>query len=192
MNFEWWADVGKYIVAILVAAVGILLYFKKEIFDQILAAVQDRYDRRMEHLRTELGLQAFRDETQFAALHARRAVVIAKTYRLMRDMVKATERFPGDLEQLPGTPASERLEDVSTALAAFRSYYAPRQLYFPKSTADRIESLRSGCFGVVQSFRRIPPDDKKIESVFQRLTDELQPLFERLEAEFRELLGIVE
>ncbi len=160
------------------------------------AELKAQHDTILEQLRSDLRLDAFRQETRFASLHARRAETIAETYGLLRKLQAMTSRYINECGYTEQPSLAERRSDVGKALEAFEEYYLPRELFLPASTAERINEFRKKHLKVVFKFKRgveqgrddRTGDDSWGESV-DMMDREVTPIFEELKSEFRLLLG---
>ena len=66
------------ITAILMVVLGFLA--RSWILERLKHSIQHEYDVQLERLRGDLRIDAFRNETRFARLHADRALAIAEVY----------------------------------------------------------------------------------------------------------------
>ena len=112
--------------------------------ERLKQSIKHEYDIQLERLRSDLRVDAYREEIRFSKLHERRDVVISGTYALLRKVrneVKSLLNFPNTGDPVDPT-TSEGLTKIGEAIAEFNTYFFPRQIYIPHEIASEITDLR--------------------------------------------------
>lgn len=152
-------------------------------------------DATVERLRNELQLKTIEHQVRFSRLHERSAETIAETYSLLQSYLQAVADYVKVFEMAGEKPKSERREAVNNALKNFREYFVKRRIFLPKETAKRIHNLDEKLFEAARHFAvKIEGHETTASSAdwmkaFSSVNEEIPPVLELLEDEFRSLLG---
>ncbi|MBI5918379.1 MAG: hypothetical protein HY849_03265 [Nitrosomonadales bacterium] len=185
------------------ALLAVLGFAGKSLLEKVIARDTKRFeseikaqaDATVERLKNELQLKTIEHQIRFSRLHEKSAETIAETYSLLRSYLHAVADYVKVLEMAGEKPKAERREAVNTALQEFRSYFVKRQIFLPKETARRVRELDEKLFKSAQHFAmKIEGQETTASSddwmkAFSSVNEEIPPVLELLEDEFRELLG---
>lgn len=152
----------------------------------------------IERLKAELQIAASEHQIRFANLHEKVAKVVAGTYARLYRLREAIQRYGAIIESSNTPPKKEQREAAGQAMKDFHEYFLPRRLYLPKDLANRIKSFDDKLYKVALGFKRDIEEDEKPgytsrvtwADVDKVMTDEVRPMFDELEDEFRNLLGV--
>ncbi|MBL8511296.1 MAG: hypothetical protein JNM52_06590 [Betaproteobacteria bacterium] len=192
---------------------ALLLWLTKSwISERLKNAIKSEYDQKLEshkaqlkaqseveieRLRSQLSISAIEHEVRFSRLHEKRAEIIAETYSLLKllfvrfgDYVKVFE-LAGDL------PNETRRKLAAEAHQNFRSYYGTKLIFFPKTTAAKLEDIdlqlvktfNEFVLGVEMTEGRGGGGVEKWMQIFDRVDGEIKTALSELEDEFRKLMG---
>ncbi|QDT75757.1 hypothetical protein [Lacipirellula limnantheis] len=168
---------------------------QQNVFDRHLAEMRIKHEIELERLRSDLRVDAFRNETRFSRLHADRAQAIADVYAGLRGLRGAF----GDYAVATVDPADwPRLREATIdAFKRVTATFYPKEIYIPASTADKVhEYLRETHLNFV-AFRQQVDTERRDEhryfkawqDVAENMVGKSKRLFEDLRDDFRRLLG---
>jgi len=153
-------------------------------------------DVEIERLRSSLKLMALEHQVRFSRLHAKRAQVIADLYNLLWEARSMAAQFI--LQHTRDAEESQKAREKVVELFRFISL---NRIYLPKSVCALLDTFegklrRSVVFVEVYWVRAEHSNEqtreqanKVIQDAVQALESDLPQLFEKLETEFRALLG---
>jgi hypothetical protein len=186
---DWLVFVANLIVT------GILLYAVQKTLDE-------RASKRLEKFKDEIRAGAFERETRFTKLHEERAEVIVKLYR---KLVKIERRLSSYAYNVKSSEASceETEKSIWDAIHEFQDYFLDNRLYLPETLGGRVEEfhqLSSSAYVTLQiadiakmSSSNDESYDREYKEEFTEasriISEEIPPLKEEIELEFRRLLG---
>lgn len=161
------------------------------------AQVKAQADVELEKLRADLKISATEHELRFSALHEKRAETVAETYALLKQLFYRLADYVKILEPVGDKPKDERRKAAADAHAAFRTYYSGRLIFFPKRTAEKLETINQQfvksfnefVLGVEMRERGGGDGTQKWLEIFNRLDGEIKIALGELEDEFRKLMG---
>ncbi len=173
------------------AAVAVLAYILRKFFDRGL-------DRDIERYKSDLQLQRFEYQTKYSTIHLRRAEVIGEFYKLL---VRAIEEV-AELVKLLRFADSEPLPDKKQRAADYCNemmrYFKQHRLYFDEGICKKIEKLIESLrmsfveFDLAQPGEKIEhsleTDPDMWKSAYKRIKEEVDPIRQELERQFRSLL----
>ena len=185
------------------ALLAVLGFAGKSLLEKIIARDTKRFeselkaqaDATVERLKNELQLKTIEHQVRFSRLHEKSAETIAETYSLLRSYLHAVADYVKVLEMAGEKSKAERREAVNTALKEFRDYFVKRQIFLPKETAKRIRELDDKLFKSAQHFamniegKETTASSEDWMKAFSSVNEEIPPVLELLEDEFRGLLG---
>lgn len=171
--------------------VGGAVYGARRLFEHLVsvdleqhkADLQAENDRAVEQLRSDLSRAALEHQVRFTELHERRADIIAATY--------------GRIVQLHGVlKLPSNVAEAHAAYVEFWEHFRKDRIYFSRETCELIDGFGGGA-GRVVSDRFIrglssPTIEKDFKGDLEAIakTGELAKIRDRIEEEFRELLGV--
>jgi len=156
----------------------------------------------LERLRHELRLVAAEHEKRTHLLQERRAQTIAELYARLVNFLAAAESF-ASLMEWSGEPSKEEKAILLAQRAGeFREYFLCNRIYFSENVCQKFETLFREVHGSSLRFRIWLAQDEKgaavatqmhkaWEEAWKVMKDKVPPLVTAIEAEFRELLGVV-
>jgi len=184
------------------ALLAVLGWLGKSLLEKTLARDSQRLeyelkakaDSAIEQLRSQLQLQAIEHQIRFSSLHEKSAETIAEVYARLQKYLYAVADYVKVFELVGEKPKSERREEAQAAIAAFREYFLPRQIFIPKETAERIRAFDRKLLEAARHFaNRIEGKEQSTTEdwikTFETVIKEAPPILEELEDEFRKLLG---
>jgi hypothetical protein len=173
------------------------LALQQNVFDRHLAAIRHEHNLDLERLRSDLRIDAFRNETRFSALHTERAKAIADVYAALRNARAAIANYVTDMsiDILPSW--SERRMKAQESLRVLEAAFNPKEIYFPAHTASSIRAYIFNSVTHVNKFERDVETNKHRpqhyfetwDKILIEVTGASKDLFEQLREEFRLLLG---
>jgi pyrroloquinoline quinone (PQQ) biosynthesis protein C len=147
--------------------------------------------------------------TRFSKLHERQAEVIARLYGLLvevqSDLSSCAYAVSDTAEDFTREKLEERLDATEQSTEAFWNYFERHQIYLPQSLTERIGRLYRDSLRVYATGRQIEISQALMESsdnysdreqynqyleeLPRIVEEEIAPLKEDIEREFRRLLG---
>lgn len=153
--------------------------------------------KELEHLKTELQIQAQRHQITFNTLHEKRALIIAELYDKVNELSAMAYAFGGATLLGGKRTKIDRAESTYEACRSFYSYFQKNKIYFSKELCSLIiefVSLISEPTSVLYQIQDEPELVKKFEKDFyanyQELEKKLFTLKDNIEHEFRTLVGV--
>jgi hypothetical protein len=151
----------------------------------------------IEKLKSELNIAASQRNVRFSNLQERRAEVIAEVYKSLRRLLSAIADYVKMFEAQGGTPRSERARKVVDAANEFGELYAGKQIFIPKSAADKLDQIYQDIkyrylqfsYGVDRSPDDNPEKALKWLEIVTKIDELSKTAVVDLEDEFRRLLG---
>ncbi|MEF3075723.1 hypothetical protein V2P20_11875 [Methylobacter sp. Wu1] len=192
---------------------GLLLWLTKSwISERLKQAIKNEYDQKLEShkaqlkaqsdveiekLRSQLSISATEHEVRFSRLHEKRAEIIAETYSLLKLLFIRFGDYVKVVEPVGDIPKDERRKLAIEAHQNFRNYYATKLIFFPRSTAEKLEEIdlqllrifNEFVFGVEMAQRRGDDGVDKWLQIADRVNGEIKAALSELEDEFRKLMG---
>lgn len=144
-----------------------------------------------------LRISGLEHEHRVAALHEKRAEVIAKLYELLVEFIGAAESY-ANLAEFSGEPnKDEKAEILSEKASEFRRYFVTHRIYFPKRICSAIDNLWTEAVGPISKFsfwrKQTGAAKNASEAWFNAwdvMSKKVPPLLENIEDEFRSLIGV--
>ena len=145
--------------ALLVSILGtglVNFIFRTWISERIKNAIKNEYDQKLEthkailksqsdveieRLKSQLALVGIEHQIRFSKLHEMRATVVADTYEKLRDLHHRLSEYVQIFEPAGGKPKDQRRQIAYESHESFRSYFQTKLIFFPKSTADKLEKI---------------------------------------------------
>lgn len=188
---EYWKQlIGLIITPVVV--VGAIAWFLKGLIAQ-------GFTRDLQRFKSELEQESFERRERFSLIHQRRAEVIATLYGKIARTKALTADLVGIFQQ-GGQSLIEKKKRVSDVYNDMSSYYFENRLFLPRETAEKTEQLVMTLRDVLIEFDtaqmgndEYKPDKSGLwKQAYQRLRDEVPPILEELEGEFKDILGFIE
>lgn len=177
--------------------------YKQEL-DFTIRSYQLTLDTDLERYKSELNLHLTRQTT----LHDKRLTIIDEMYKKLVNLDSGMRAMTG-IQPIYEDVEKENQERVNTAqknFAEYNNYFLYNKLYFKKQTSDLLENIRKEYFSAnfdffqpkrLQSFTggRATPEGYKdalrtSQAASKRIQDDIPKILEKLEEEFRKLLGV--
>jgi hypothetical protein len=180
-----------------IVVTGILLYVIQTFFDE-------RASKRLEDFKVSLRSAAFERETRFAKLHDRRVKVVAELYKRLVRSQHSLRSFAHAIEsdRMRGTKR-ERDKAAEQSVDAFWDYFEEHRIYLPEDLGERIDEfyrrsvsayLSLGLADIAQELGSSDESDQReytqnLAEASRILADDISPVRDDIEQEFRRLLG---
>lgn len=161
------------------------------------AILKSQSDVEIERLKSQLALVGIEHQIRFSKLHEMRAEIVADTYEKLKDLHHKLGEYVQIFEPAGGKPKNERRQAAYESHESFRGYFQTKLIFFPKSTADKLEKINldlvrafnNFTFGVEMAPQVGGNSTEKWMEVFEAVTGEIKEALGEIEEEFRELLG---
>jgi hypothetical protein len=176
---------------------GILVFVIQKVFDE-------RASKRIEEFKANLRSAAFERETRFAKFHERQAEVIAELYKRLVQIQSGLRSYAHaiDSDVLNYTKRG-RDKAAEELIGAFWDYCQEHRLYLTKRLGERIEEFhRQSMLAYINLSsadisQELASGDKfhqeeyiqELVEASRILADEISPVRDDIEQEFRKLLG---
>lgn len=157
------------------------------------------FKRDIEKFKAELQHESFEKRQKFSLIHQKRAEIIAEFYSklanakiLISDLVAPFQRG--------GQSLSEKSQRVSDAYNETVHFFFQNKLFLPKSTAEKSEEVLEKLRHTLIDFEtaqmgndEYKPDDTGLwVQAHKSIKDEIPPILDELETEFKNILGVIE
>lgn len=157
------------------------------------------FARDLENHKSELARADFEHRERFSLVHQRRADVIATLYGKIAKTRSVAADLVGILQH-GGQSLMEKKRKTADVYNDMTGYFYENRIFFPYETSDKIEALVAAIHHSLIDFdtAQMGNDDYAHDpsglwvQAFKRLRDDVPPILEELEREFRELLGHIE
>ena len=166
-----------------------------------------KLNQEMEAHKHKFDLIKQKSQTEFSILHTERAGVIKELYLKLIELHAATHIFTRTIHGVfenAEKEEQERVERVNSAFHEFKNYYLPNKLYFSKEIVSQLDRIltefwsKSDTFARTKGYfnmRSIPKESYKhfmeeLNTISKAVEEEFPPMIEKLEDEFREILGV--
>jgi hypothetical protein len=144
-----------------------------------------------------LRISSLEHEHRVAALHEKRAVVIAKLYELLVEFIGAAESYANPAEFSGEPNKDEKAKILGEKASEFRRYFVTNRIYFPKQICNAIDNLWSEAISPVSKFSFWRKQEGAARNVSEAwfeawdvMSKKVPPLLESIEDEFRSLIGV--
>jgi len=203
-------------VSVSVFLSGLLVWlFRTWISERLKNAIKHEYDQKLEthkaqlksesditveHLKAQLQIAAAERNVRFSKVFEEIAETVAQTYAKLLAFHDSVGRYVSFIEWAGDPPKEERRKQAGEKLQEFLSYYKPRRLFLPADTVKLIEGFYKGLYDISINFmigvergadysdKKSPDSDTWIKA-HKYMTEEVPPLLEKLENDFRQILG---
>ncbi len=193
-----------------IAAAIVVWVLKISLSERIKAAIKNEYDEKLEthkaqlkaqseveieRLRSKLHSASLEHEIRFSRLHEMRAIAISETYSCLKEMYSRLADYVKPFEPAGGSTQQERFERLVESYRQFIEAYSKKLIFFPTSTASKLEAIDRRCTEAGLEFRNLvepqhfPDRTKRWIEIHKRVSTDIDAALRELEAEFRRLLG---
>ncbi len=164
-------------------------------------------NQEMEAHKHQFELIKLKSQTEFSHLHVERAGVIKELYLKLIELHAATHIFTrkihGVVEDVD-KEAKERIERVTVAFHDFKNFYLPNKLYFEKNMVAQLDKFLSESWKNADEFARTQNLFKQgvigkeayklymheMSEISDKVANEFPAMIEKIEDEFRGMLGV--
>jgi hypothetical protein len=190
MEAYWQQLIGLIVAPVVV--VGAIAWLLRGFISQGFARDLQRY-------KSELDRQDFEHRERFSLIHQRRADVIATFYGKIARTKSVVTDLVGIFQQ-GGQSLIEKKKKAADIYNDMSAYFFENRIFLPHETAEKAEKLVMAIRDVLIEFdtaqmgnNEYKPDQTGLwVQAFKRLRDEVPPILNELEHEFKELLGFIE
>ena len=168
---------------------------------------QHGLNERLQEHKGKLEQINYEFSTRFNRLHQERADVIKSVYKSLMKLQAAMFTFTRTMHPIyddAEKEEKERLDNVNNAFSELADCYGPNKIFLSKSLCEKIDHIffeyrdKGWDFAQTQRTfkeRSIPKEAYRLEvekanKISDSIKDEMPPLIDELEAEFRKLLGV--
>ena len=161
------------------------------------AIITHRLAKDVENFKTDLTIEANRDNTVFSRLHERRELVIAEVYAALVAAESAVSHYSTQMGAL-APPEGKTLTDVAlTAMWKLVDAVDMHRIWFTPETAAKLDNIVSALrsswnMGAIGQ-HQLNPNERTIEMVnnaYTLITEKVPALRAAVELEFRALLAV--
>lgn len=190
---------------------GLLLWLTKSwVAERLKNAIKAEYDEKLEthkaqlksasdveieRLRSQLSIAANENNILFSQLQERRAEVIAETYSLLRTLYEAVTEYVKPFVPVGDKLKKDKYNDIVTAFKRFREFYPKKQIFVPKATAEKINTIDIELLKAINQFVFTVEHNEEHDSfdnwisIHGKVSGEITTALGELEDELRKLLG---
>lgn len=174
----------------------------KHEYDQKLVAYEAKInaerDTKLERFRADLQAVAYERQIRYQALHEKVAETVAQAYALLQTLYGAVETHLSDVRWSSDPPDEKLREIIRRSISEFHDYYRPRRIYLPKEVAEQVDAFEKKLSSITRKHMRFQENEQKMSDdewvkrageIAGMINKELPAVFEKLENEFRRLLG---
>jgi hypothetical protein len=190
---------------------GVIGFVAKSLFehsmDKGLATYKLQLDKQAEAYKHELQLITQQHKIQYSKLHVDRAEVINQLYQKLVAMESAMQSYMSPINLSPQLTREERQKVAGVAAQEFFGYFHKSEIFFDPSICQLIDEM-SKQYALAwseftsyddQASRDAAASDaefrkeriKVFKSAFAILSEKIPPIKQKLEYEFRVLLGVL-
>lgn len=187
----FWQQLAGLIVAptVVVAAVAWILR----------ALIAQSFARDIQLYKSELDRANFEHQQRFSTIHQRQAEVIANLYGKIARSKAVTGDLVGIFQQ-GGQSLMDKKKRAADVYNDMSAHFYENRIFLPRDAAEKAETLIGTLKDVLIEFDtaqmgndEYKPDETGLwQQAYKRLRDEVPPVLEELESEFKTILGIIE
>jgi hypothetical protein len=189
------------IISSSLVVLGLFKLFPDFFFAKSLENHKAKLKTESDNLNTQLRIQAFQHEKSFTILQEKRAEVIEETYDTLVKFVAAIEDFVNPMEWAGEESKDIKLDKANKAISKFREYFSGKKIYLEKSFCKKIDKVFKEAMNaghIYSTYKQIEPGSDEMHKekrnacigAYKKMKDEVVPLLEDLEDEFRKLIGV--
>jgi hypothetical protein len=191
-------------LTILASGSALIVYLAKTISGHLLTRDVERFraelkashDTAIEHLRADLRIQAFEQETTFSRLHDKRVQVIEELYKRIAVVNLAMNRLMSDVQVKGGPSLEEQAQKAADAADDFLEYYLHHQIYFDQTLCDKLQAFNEKMHGAWVAFNMskcmVDSGTQRHETwqaAWKAISEDLPKIRREIESSFRSILG---
>jgi hypothetical protein len=182
-----------------ISIVGILVYLGKLIIEKFA-------DINIEKIKLQAQLEKEKIMLVYGNLHKDRAIVIKKLYRLLINANNALISLTKPLQMAGEKKKNEKFILVAKEYNKFLKYYEHNKIFFKNELCELIDNIIDKLRDPILDYETYLPayeqsvevDDRKnasdyhkeLVNAWKKVKDEIPPIKEKLENEFRSLIGV--
>lgn len=159
--------------------------------------LKSQADVELEKLRAQLALASAEQQIRYNKLHELRAEIVAGTYERLKDLYIKLSEYVKIFESSGDLSKKERREIAIQSYEIFSKYFHTKIIFFPRSTADKLEKINLELIRVFNQFTfgvEMAPDvggnpAENWMKVIDVINGDIKDALSELEVEFRNLLG---
>ena len=161
--------------------------------------ISQGFARDLQCYKSDLERENFEHRERFSLIHQKRADVISTLYGKIARAKSISADLVGIFQQ-GGQSLIEKKKKAADIYNDMSSYFFENRLFLPHATAEKTENLVMTIRDVLIEFdtaqggnEEYKPDQTGMwMQAYKRLRDEVPPILEELEDEFKDLLGFIE
>lgn len=165
----------------------------------IRTVITQGFARDIQRYKSELERENFEHQERFSTIHQRQADVIANLYGKIAKSKSVTADLVGIFQQ-GGQSLMEKKKKAADVYNDMSAYFFENRIFLPRNAAEKAESLIMTLRDVLIDFdtaqmgnNEYKPDQSGLwQQAYKRLRDEVPPVLEELEVEFKKRLGFIE
>ena len=124
-----------------------------------------------------------------------RVIAISETYSCLKEMYLRLADYVKPFEPAGGPTQQERFERLVESYRQFIEAYSKKLIFFPTSTANKLEMIDKSCSKAGLEFRNLVEPQHLADrtqrwiDIHKRVSTDIDTALRELEVEFRRLLG---
>lgn len=163
------------------------------------ALIAQGFARDIQHYKSELERANFEHQQRFSTIHQRQAEVIANLYGKIARSKSVTADLVAIFQQ-GGESLMEKKKRAADVYNDMSAYFYENRIFLPRDAAEKAESLIGTLKDILIEFDtaqmgndEYKPDQTGLwQQAYKRLRDEVPPVLDDLESEFKKTLGVIE
>ena len=205
---NWWQQLLTQLAssAVLIGAIGWLL---ANVIKTLIERTNESYKNQLQtsaqmqidRAKYELDKSIMISQIRYQALHTKIAEIVAELYAQLSDTISTAGSLVSLLEYSGGPTKAERLRIFGETYNKLAMYFSRNRVYLQKGICDQMDALlksisnhiiRFKVFVVEEEEGHVDKEASKVwGDVWHAITEkEIPPLREKLDCEFKKLLGI--
>ena len=193
-------EIIKFIGLPALISIGVSAYLKLK-FDAKLEKIKSKNSKKLANFQADLDYIKTKQNFKFTKLHEIRLKVLARTHRLLNENLSLLENFTKPTKYIPEEKTFEEYEvefslRYKEAHNKFIRYFRNNAIYLSEDMERLILNYITASSKIFDTYDRkihFPKSDDQIlqeaYTVYRKIPAEIHPLKEKIEAQFRELLG---
>lgn len=190
MENYWQQLIGLIVTPVVV--VGAVAWILRELISQ-------GFKRDLQKYKFDLENQNFILRQKFSVIHQRQAEVIANIYGKIARAKAVTADLVGIFQQ-GGQSLPDKKKKASDIYNEMSAYFFENRIFLPRKTAEKTEKIVMGIRDVLIEFdtaqlgnKEYRPDSTGLwVQAYKKLRDDIPPLLDDLEDDFKKILGFIE
>lgn len=162
------------------------------------AQLKSESDISIERLKSQLHIAASERNIQYSTVFEKQVDVISKTSELLQEFLEAAASYTSIINNVKGVERDAKRVATGEAYAEFLKFFRPRKMFIPKETVSLIDVLHIELHSKAFDFmfmvdqgneQYVDPTRETWFKVHEFMTKEVLQIQERLEDDFRKILG---